>query len=120
MFKLEMTRRGLLASMAAAGLSTAFYPRAGLSQDGKTLKVRSYSDIQNLDPAFRKASTEDDVMRCIFPGLASMSPGDSWKWQLDGASKLEQVDPTHIEFTLMDGLEWSDGNGPVTAEVEEV
>ena len=80
------------------------------------LRVRGYSDIQNLDPAFRKAAPEDDVMRNIFPGLANMTPGKEWKWGLDAASRLEQVDPTHIEFTLMDGLVWSDGHGPVTAE----
>lgn len=116
MFKLQMSRRTVLASMAAAGLSAGFYPRASLSQDGKVLRVRSYADIQNLDPAFRKASTEDDVMRNIFPGLASMKPGDAWEWQPDASAKLVQVDPTHIEFTLMDGLNWSDGHGPVTAE----
>ncbi len=115
MSRLQMTRRSVLASMAAVGLSAGLYPRAAISQDGKVLRVRAYADIQNLDPAFRKASVEDDVMRNIFPGLATMTPGDAWQWQPD-AAKIEQVDPTHIAFTLIDGLEWSDGHGPVTAE----
>ncbi|MCC6306631.1 MAG: peptide ABC transporter substrate-binding protein [Rhodobacteraceae bacterium] len=116
MRKFPMNRRSVLASMAAAGLAAGFYPRAALSQDGKVLRVRAYSDIQNLDPAFRKAAPDDDVMRNILPGLATMAAGDSWQWQKDAATRLEQVDATHIEFTLMDGLVWSDGHGPVTAD----
>jgi peptide/nickel transport system substrate-binding protein len=113
---LSLNRRQILAAMAAAGLSPAFYQKAALSQSGKVLRVRSYADIQNLDPAFRKAAPEDDIMRNIFIGLADMTPGDTWQWRKDGASRLEQVDPTHIEFTLMDGLSWTDGHGPVTAD----
>jgi peptide/nickel transport system substrate-binding protein len=112
----SLNRRQILAAMAAAGLSPGFYQKAALSADGKTLRVRSYSDIQNLDPAFRKAAPEDDIMRNIFIGLADMTPGDTWQWMKDGASRLEQVDPTHIEFTLMDGLSWTEGHGPVTAD----
>jgi peptide/nickel transport system substrate-binding protein len=113
---LGLNRRQILAAMAAAGLSPAFYQKAALSADGKILRVRSYADIQNLDPAFRKGAPEDDVMRNIFVGLAEMTPGDNWQWKLDAATRLEQVDETHIEFTLMDGLTWSDGHGPVTAD----
>jgi peptide/nickel transport system substrate-binding protein len=93
---LSLNRRQILAAMAAAGLSPAFYQKAALSQSGKVLRVRSYADIQNLDPAFRKAAPEDDIMRNIFIGLADMTPGDTWQWRKDGASRLEQVDPTHI------------------------
>lgn len=113
---LGLNRRQILAAMAAAGLSPAFYQKAALSADGKVLRVRSYADIQNLDPAYRKGAPEDDVMRNIFVGLAEMTPGDTWQWKKDATSRLEQVDPTHIEFTLMDGLTWSDGHGPVTAD----
>jgi peptide/nickel transport system substrate-binding protein len=102
--------------MAAAGLTAGLYPHVALSQDGKVLRVRSYSDIQNLDPAFRKSAPEDDIMRNIFVGLIGMKEGDEWGWELDGASAIEQVDPTHIAFTLRDGLTWTDGFGPVTAD----
>src|SRR3712207_5096422 len=114
--QIRLTRRQVLATMAATGLTAAVYPRIALSQDGKVLRVRSYSDIQNLDPAYRKAAPEDDIMRNIFIGLAGMKAGDEWGWELDGASRLEQVDDTHIEFTLLDGLVWTDGFGPVTAD----
>jgi peptide/nickel transport system substrate-binding protein len=33
-----------------------------------------------------------------------------------GAEKLEQTDPKTIAFTLIDGLKWTGGFGPVTAE----
>jgi peptide/nickel transport system substrate-binding protein len=113
---LRLTRRQVLESMAATGLTVGLYPKIAWSQEGKILRVRSYSDIQNLDPAYRKAAPEDDIMRCIFVGLAGMKAGDEWAWELDSASRLEQVDDTHIEFTLIDGLVWTDGFGPVTAD----
>jgi peptide/nickel transport system substrate-binding protein len=113
---LRFTRRHVLGSMSAVGLTTALYPKIALSQDGKVLRVRSYSDIQNLDPAYRKAAPEDDIMRNIFVGLAGMKAGDTWEWELDAASRLEQVDDTHIEFTLIDGLVWTDDFGPVTSD----
>ncbi len=114
--KLRLTRRQVLGTMAAAGLTAGYYPQIALSQNSKILRVRSYADIQNLDPAYRKAAPEDDVMRSIFVGLASMKAGDKWGWELDGAKRLEQVDDKHIEFTLIDGLTWTDGFGPVTAD----
>ena len=98
--KLRLTRRQVLGTMAATGLTAAFYPKIALSQNSKILRVRSYADIQNLDPAYRKAAPEDDIMRNIFVGLASMKAGDEWGWELDGAKRLEQVDDKHIEFTL--------------------
>jgi peptide/nickel transport system substrate-binding protein len=113
---LRLTRRQVLGAMAASGLTAALYPKVALSQDGKVLRVRSYSDLQNLDPAFRVGAPEDDIMRNIFPGLAAMKAGDKWQWELDSATRLEQVDDKQIEFTLRDGLVWSDGFGPVTAD----
>lgn len=116
MISTKMTRRQALGTLAAAGLSTTLYPSIAVSQDSRILRVRSYADIQGLDPAFRTGAPDDDVMRCIFPALATMTPGDEWKWQLDAAVKLEQTDPTHIAFTLMDGLKWSGDFGAVTAD----
>ena len=75
--------------------------KIAVSQDGKILRLRSYSDIQNLDPAYRKAAPEDDIMRNIFVGLAGMKAGDEWAWELDGASKLEQVDDTHVQSRVV-------------------
>jgi peptide/nickel transport system substrate-binding protein len=114
--KIAMNRRQVMAAMAAAGFASGFYPRAAISADGKILRVRSYADIQNLDPAFRKAAPEDDIMRNIFCGLVANKPGNEWGWELDGAAAIKQVDDKHIEFTLKEGLKWTDGYGEVTAE----
>jgi len=110
-----MNRREVLGAMAAAGLTSAIYPHAAVSADGRILTVRSYSDIQVLDPLARKSAPEDDIMRNIFCGLVGNKTGDNWGWELDGAAAIKQVDDKHIEFTLMDGLKWSDGFGDVTA-----
>ncbi len=115
-FDLRLNRRQAMAGMAAAGFSAGFYPSAAISADGKVLRVRAYSDIQNLDPAFRKAAPEDDIMRNIFCGLVQNKPGTEWGWELDGAASVNQVDDKHIEFTLKEGLKWTDGYGDVTAE----
>lgn len=112
----RLNRRQVLAGLTAAGFSAGFYPRAAISADGKILRVRSYSDIQNLDPAFRKAAPEDDIMRNIFCGLVQNKSGTEWGWELDGAASINQVDDKHIEFTLKEGLKWTDGHGDVTAE----
>lgn len=115
-FKLHFNRRQVLAGMSAAGLTAAFYPRAAISQDGKILRVRAYSDIQVLDPAYRKAAPEDDIMRNIFCGLVGNKTGSEWGWELDGAASINQIDEKHIEFTLKEGIVWTDGFGEVTAE----
>ena len=75
-----------------------------MSQDGKILRVRAYSDIQVLDPSFRKSAPEDDIMRNIFVGLVTNKPGTEWGWELDGAASINQVDDQHIEFVLREGL----------------
>ncbi len=107
---LRFTRRQLLGTMAATGLTAAFYPRIAVSQDGKILRARSYGDIQVLDPAYRKAAPEDDIMRCIFAGLA---PHECWRrmeWELDAARKLEQIDGERIHAHARAHL---DGMAPV-------
>ena len=113
---LPLTRRQLLASMAATGLTVGLYPKMALSADGKILRVRAYTDIQNIDPAFRTGSPEDDVMKCILPGLVSVKAGDEWGWQLDCARKDQAGRSDACRIHAHDGLMWSDGFGPVTAD----
>ncbi|MEM8728470.1 MAG: hypothetical protein AAGF79_01020 [Pseudomonadota bacterium] len=50
-----LTRRSLLAGAGAFGAASLAMPRMAISQDGTVLTVRSYSDLQVLDPAFRLA-----------------------------------------------------------------
>ena len=37
-----------------------------ISQDGSVLTLRSYSDLQILDPAFRLSLPEEDIINSIY------------------------------------------------------
>ena len=111
-----MSRRQLLHAMTAAGLTSLAFPRLVRAQGSSILKARSYSEIQVLDPAYRKAAPEDDIMRCIFNGLVRRKPGDEWSWELDAAESIEQVDPKTITFKLKPGIMFSGSHGELTAD----
>jgi peptide/nickel transport system substrate-binding protein len=111
-----ITRRGVLASASAFGFASMVSPSISWSQGGGVLRVRSYSDLQVLDPAFRLAAPEDDIMRCLFPGLVRRTAGDTWGWELEAARSIKQLDPTHIEFVLRDDIGFTNGFGQMTAE----
>ena len=64
-----ISRRSLLASAGAFGAASFAFPHMAVSQDGKVLTVRSYSDLQILDPAFRLSLPEEDIIRAIYPPL---------------------------------------------------
>ena len=56
-------------------------------------------------------------MKYILRRPVSVKAGDEWGWELDCARKDQPGrSDTHVEFTLRDGLMWSDGFGPVTAD----
>ena len=114
--KIMPTRRVALKSAAGFGLASMVLPQIAWGQNGRILRVRSYSDIQVMDPAFRVAAPEGDIMNCIFTGLVNQAPGDEWTWELGAATRIEQVDPTHIEFEMRDDLVFTNGFGPMTAE----
>ena len=84
---LKLSRRQVLAGGAALAATAALYPRISVSQDGKVLRVRSYSDIQVLDPAYRKSAPEDDIMRSVLVGLVANKAGDTWGWEPDGSNR---------------------------------
>ena len=112
----HVSRRTLLATAATAGAATMLSPRMAWSQDGKILKVRSYSDLQILDPAYRLSAPEGDIMRAIYAGLVSNEPGDSWDWKSVAVESIEQLDPMTIAFKLRDKIGFTDGFGQMTAE----
>jgi peptide/nickel transport system substrate-binding protein len=55
-----VSRRKVLAGAGAISLASLIYPRAARAAGDSILKVRSYSDIQILDPAFRLSRAESD------------------------------------------------------------
>ena len=112
----RLTRRRLLLGAAAVGAAAVVRPRFSLAADGSVLRVRSYGDIQNLDPAFRVSQPDGDVMECIFAPIAQFKPNvKDWEAVPLAAKTLKQLDATHIAFELHPGILYSDGFGEMTA-----
>ena len=65
-------------------------------------------------------SDDGETAFSLFPGLVrfkpTFEPGQAWEWELDAATSIEQLDPTHIKFTLRPGIQWTNGFGEVTTE----
>lgn len=113
---LHLTRRHVLAGSAGLWVAAALAPRAANAQGTSVLRVRSYGDIQDFDPAFSKAAPDGDVARCVFRSLIAFKGGSSWDWQLDAAAEIKQVDPKTVSFTLKPGIKWTGSFGEMTAE----
>ena len=110
------SRRSFLAAAGAFGAATVAAPRFAISQDGKVLTVRSYSDLQVLDPAFRLSLPEEDIIRSIFAPLVIPQSGDTWGWKAIAVDSIEQLDDVTIAFKLKDNIGFTDGYGQMTAE----
>ena len=91
-------------------------PKMALSQDGKVLTVRSYSDLQVLDPAFRLSLPEEDIIRAIFAPLVNPKSGEEWGWEALAVDSIEQLDDVTVAFKLKDNIGFTDGYGQMTAE----
>jgi peptide/nickel transport system substrate-binding protein len=116
MTNIVSNRRQFILGTGALAATLALGPNRGWAAEGKTLKIRSYGDLQVLDPAFRLSAPEDDITNCILHRLVRWTTAEKWTWELDAAESIKQIDDTHIEFTLKKDLVWSGGFGAVTAE----
>ena len=120
--KAALDRRGFLKGTAAVGagamLANMPITRHAFAQSAKggVLRVRAYSDLNVLDPAFYQNAYNVDVMNCIYSKLIQYKPGSSWDWELQAAESIEQVDSTHIRFKLREGIMFTGGYGEMTAE----
>jgi peptide/nickel transport system substrate-binding protein len=114
--QLKLSRRSFLAAAGAFGVASMAAPRWSLSADGKVLTLRSYSDLQVLDPAFRVSLPEDDIIRSIFAPLVIPQAGDNWAWKPVAVDSIEQLDDLTVAFTLKDNIGFTDGYGQMTAE----
>ena len=107
---LRLGRRGFLgAASAAAALASL---ARGANAEGSTLRIRSLVDIQTLDTAFTFSVHEANINRAQLHNLLTWKKHNSWEWELDAATMVEQVDATHIKFALRDDLGWTNGFGP--------
>jgi len=120
MQEFKITRRHLLVGTAAVATVSAFDldGRHAQAAGNKLVRVRGDIDIQILDPGYMIGGMEIPVDYATLPRLAiSKKTADGWSWEpAPFVDKIEQVDPTHIAFTLKPGLMWSGGNGEVTAD----
>ena len=116
---MALTRRHFLGSAAALGAAAATTPRVAWTQDSKILRFRRTTDLQTLDPGVA-FSDDGETAMSLFLGLVrykpTFEPGHEWEWELDAASSIEQVDPTHIKFTLRPDIQWTNGFGELTTE----
>jgi peptide/nickel transport system substrate-binding protein len=113
---LDLDRRSFLMMTSALGLGAVAAPWPARAQDRSVLRIRSYSDLQVLDPLNRLAQPEGDIMDAIFANLVKAKPGATWDWQLDAAESIEQTDERHIDFTLRKGIQFTGGFGELTAD----
>ena len=90
--------------------------RVAHAEDLKVLRVRTLTDLKSLDPPFRSSPSDTDVIDAIYSRLIAYRPGDQWRWDLDAAEMIEQVDDTRIAFRLRPGIRWTGGYGEMTAE----
>ncbi len=111
-----VTRRSVLAGASALGAASLAFPNMAVSADGNILTIRSYSDLQILDPAFWLSLPEADIMRSIFAPLVSNQSGEDWGWRPVAADTIEQLDDLTIAFKLRDNIGFSDGYGQMTAD----
>jgi len=117
-----LNRRGFLKGSAALGGGTLLanmpITRAVYAQGSKggVLRVRSYGDLDTLDPGFYENAFNVDVMNCIYSKLVHYKPGREWGWELQAAESIEQVDDTRIRFKLRKGIMFTGGYGEMTAE----
>ena len=119
MTKSQISRREVLRGSAALGALAAARPRAAWSASGSELRFRRTTDVQTFDPGVAW-SDDGETAFSLFVGLMkykpTYEPGHEWEWELDAATSVEQVDPTHIKFTLRPGIQWTNGYGEVTTE----
>lgn len=119
LFNYQITRRQFVkmsAASAAVVMSPMAFSGSSWSADDNILRIRNYSDINTLDPAYCKSKNEDVVNWCIQNKLITYKPGNSWEWELQAAESIGHLDPTHIQFKLKPGIMFTNGFGEMTAE----
>lgn len=116
--KIPVGRRNFLQGASMLGLAgaTGLGFSGNAFADGAVLKTRAYADMRSLDPAFSQGVPDEEIQAPIYNKLIQYKPGSEWGWQLDAAKSIEQVDGTHINFTLKDNIGFTNGFGAMTAE----
>ena len=116
MKRFGINRRRLLQGAAGATLASSVVPRRVRAQSSGPLRVRLPVDIANVDPAYYGSRSETNIIIATQLRLIEYKATESWEWELQAAESIGHSDPTHIEFTLRDGLEWTGDFGEITTE----
>ncbi|NMM43350.1 peptide ABC transporter substrate-binding protein [Rhodospirillaceae bacterium KN72] len=113
-----ITDRRAFLKTAGVGFAAAMAnPKFAWSAVGDTLRIRMGSDFQVLDPWGIIGALDEVIPRCTTVSLIRMGDiRDGNEWEPYGAEKIEWLDGKRLAFTLRDGLTWTGGYGPVTAE----
>ncbi|MDR0809843.1 MAG: ABC transporter substrate-binding protein [Gemmobacter sp.] len=110
-------RRGFLAAGGAFLTALAGAPKLAWAADGSTLRIRVAADFQVLDPFGEIGGLDEIIPRMCTVTLCRMPDMRAGHAVIPYAAKVyEWTSPTTLAFTLHDGLIWSGGFGPVTAE----
>lgn len=111
-------RRQFLIATGALGIAAAAgsFSEIIYAEGQKILKIRAYSDLRSLDPAFSQGVVDEEIQGCIYSKLIQYRPGRAWAYDLDAAEFIEQADATHIKFRLKPGIMFTGGYGEMTAE----
>lgn len=113
----SLSRRRFMQAAAFAGTAglTGVFPGITFAEKGKELIVRFNRDADSLDPGYYVGGhPNNDINWCCMPALAHY--GDNSWIPSPFVEHINPVDSTHIEFTLKQGLMWSNGFGELTSE----
>lgn len=113
----RINRREFIKGSVLLGAMAVLPNRTAMAQavDG-VLRLRTYSDMRTLDPAFSQGVVDEEIQSSIYNKLVQYRPGREWGWQLDAATHIKQVSDTRIEFALRDDIGFTNGFGAMTAE----
>jgi peptide/nickel transport system substrate-binding protein len=121
MRRFNLTRRQFLSTTAFAGALGALGSTVPLRRafGAGALNVRFNGELDSLDPGYNVGGSPDnDVLWCVNPALVHFAYEDNQlTWRPTAyVDNVAQTDPTHIDFTLKPGLQWTNGFGELTAE----
>jgi peptide/nickel transport system substrate-binding protein len=113
---LPISRRAFLGGSAAAVAAASLRASDSAGQGPRILRFRLSRDMQVLDPAFVGGLDDGHILSAVSSKLIVYTGDGKWGWQPDAAQSMEQVDPTHVRFTLRPGIMWTNGFGEMTAD----
>ena len=95
------------------GVSTA---QAAKGKSGGVLRIGGERDVNDLDPHTTRVGWDINIMQNVYSGL--VRAGTDIQPRPDLATKWEFKSPTHIVFTLRQGVKFHNGRGFTSADAK--